>query len=144
DLAKTLHKRTAPWTEKIASLHGVNFCQGFREPGVYWQLSKDKKDLDAVERNYKEMMDTYGRGPGGMFGADEVARPGFTDPRQAAETCSMVEYMSSFEQLLRFTGDAVYADRCEEVAFNDLPAAFMPDYKGLHYLTSPNMVQLDK
>jgi hypothetical protein len=29
------------------------------------------------------------------------------------------------------------------VALNSLPAAFMVDYRGLHYLTAPNMVQLD-
>lgn len=144
DLARTLHERTSPWSEKIASWHGVNICQGFREPAVFWQVSKDKKDLDAAERNYQEVMGLYGQVPGGMFGADENCRKGFGDPRQAAETCSMVEFMNSFEQLLRFTGDGLYADRCEEVAFNSLPAAFTPDYKALHYLTAPNMVQLDK
>jgi DUF1680 family protein len=144
DLARTLHERTAPWSQKVANLHGVNFCQGFREPAVYWQLSKDQKDLDAVERNYREMMGQFGQVPGGMFGADEIARPAYGDPRQAAETCSMVEFMNSFEQMLRFTGEGLYADRCEEVAFNSLPAAFTADYRGLHYLTSPNMVQLDR
>lgn len=144
DLAHKLHDQTSPWTQKVASWHGVNICQGFREPAVYWLLSHDKKDLDATERNYQEVMALYGQVPGGMFGADENARKGFGDPRQAAETCSMVEYMNSFEQLLRFTGDPLYAERCEEVAFNSLPAAFTADYKALHYLTSPNMVQLDQ
>ncbi len=144
DLARTLQERTSPWSEKIASWHGVNICQGFREPGVFWQFSKDKKDLEAVERNYREVMGLYGQVPGGMFGADENCRAGYGDPRQAAETCSMVEFMNSFEQMLRFTGDGRWADRCEEVAFNSLPAAFTADCKALHYLTSPNMVQLDK
>lgn len=144
DLARTLHENTAPWKDKVASWHGVNICQGFREPAVFWMLSKDPKDLAAAERNYQEVMGLYGQVPGGMFGADENARRGFGDPRQAAETCSMVEFMNSFEQLLRFTGDGLFADRCEEVAFNSLPAAFSPDYKALHYLTSPNMVQLDR
>lgn len=144
DLAHKVHAQTSPWSQKIASWHGVNFCQGYREPGVYWMLSQDPKDLEAVERNYREVMGLYGQVPGGMFGSDEVCRKGYGDPRQAAETCSMVEFMASFEQLLRITGDGLQADRCEEVAFNSLPAAFTPDYKALHYLTSPNMVQLDK
>ncbi len=57
-----------------------------------------------------------------MFGADENFRPGYGDPRQGAETCTMVEFMNSDEALLTITGDAHYADRCEEIAFNSLPA----------------------
>jgi len=144
DLATKVHEQTADWTSGIASWHGVNICQGFREPAQYYQQSKDPEHLAATERNYREVMDEYGQVPGGMFGADERVRPGFTGPRQAAESCSMVEFMRSDEMLLGITGDPVYADRCEEIAFNSLPAALTPDIKGLHYLTSPNMVQLDK
>src|SRR5262249_54208547 len=64
--------------------------------------------------------------------------------RQAAETCSMVEFMNSFEQLAAMSGDGLWADRAEEVAFNSLPAAFTADYRALHYLTAPNSVQLDR
>lgn len=144
DLARVLHENTAPWKEKIVSWHGVNICQGYREPAVWWQVSKDPTDLAAAERNYQEVMGLYGQVPGGMFGADEHARRGYGDPRQAAETCSMVEFMGSFQQLLRITGEGIQADRCEDVAFNSLPAAFTADYRALHYLTSPNMVQLDR
>lgn len=144
DLAKVIHGRTAPWAEGVASWHGVNICQSFREPAEYYQQAKERHLLEATEKVYSQVMDLYGQVPGGMFGADENCRPGYPDPRQAAETCSMVEFMLSFEMLLGITGNPLYADRCEEVAFNSLPAAFAPDYKGLHYLTAPNMVQLDR
>ncbi|HUR47092.1 MAG TPA: hypothetical protein VMZ27_14530, partial [Candidatus Saccharimonadales bacterium] len=36
------------------------------------------------------------------------------------------------------------SDRCEDLAFNSFPAALTPDWKGLHYLTCANSVQLDK
>jgi len=78
-----------------------------------------------------------------MFGADENAREGYDGPRQAAESCSMVEFMYSHETMTAITGDPVWADRTEEIAFNSLPASMTPDLKGLHYLTAPNMVQLD-
>src|SRR5262249_40843838 len=42
------------------------------------------------------------------------------------------------------SGNPLWADRCEEVAFNSLPAALTADQKALHYLTGANMVQLDK
>jgi DUF1680 family protein len=56
----------------------------------------------------------------------------------------MAEFMLSHEMLTKITGDALWADRAEEVAFNSLPASMTPDLKGLHYLTAPNMVQLDR
>jgi hypothetical protein len=45
--------------------------------------------------------------------------------------------------MLRITGDPFWADHTEEVAFNMYPAALMPDFKALHYITSPNMVVCD-
>lgn len=143
DLARINHERTADWTGGIPSWHGVNICQSFREPAEYYQQTRDRRYLQATLRNYDSVMSTYGQVPGGMFGADEEARSGYTGPRQAAESCSMVEFMHSDEMLAGITGDPVWADRCEDVAFNSLPAAMTSTLKGLHYLTAPNMVQLD-
>jgi hypothetical protein len=89
-------------------------------------------------------MDMYGQFPGGGFAGDEDCRPGYTDPRQGYETCGMVEMMHSFEMLTKISGDPIWSDRCEEMAFNSFPAAVTPDWKALHYLTSPNQVQLDR
>ena len=47
----------------------------------------------------------YGQVPGGMWGGDENSRKGYDDPRQAVETCGMVEQMTSDQMLLRSTGD---------------------------------------
>ena len=155
DLGQRLFERTSDWTSPILTAdrdkkpevssfyHGVNITMGFRQPGVYYQQAKDKKYLEAVERNYRQVMDAYGQQPGGMFGADENIRPGREDPRQGAETCSMVEFMYSNESLLKITGDTRYAERCEEIAFNSLPAALAPDLRGLHYLTAPNLISCD-
>jgi hypothetical protein len=143
DLATTLHERTADWTAGPPTPHGVNNTEGFREPATYYQQAKDRKLLEATERDYGLVMREYGQVPGGMFGADENFRPGHTGPSQAAETCSMVEFMHSFQMLLKITGNPVWAERCEDVAFNSFPAAMTPDLKGLHYLTAPNLVQCD-
>jgi DUF1680 family protein len=144
DLGRKNHERTADWTGGIPTWHGVNLTQGFREPAEYFQQAKDMKYLNATLRNYDTIMTKYGRVPGGMFGADENAREGYTGPRQGAETCSMVEFMNSDEMLLKITGDSVWADRAEEIAFNSLPASMTSDLKGLHYLTAPNQVSLDR
>lgn len=143
DLAQKVHRNTANWTAGVANLHGVNFCQSFREPAEYGMQAKDPKFLGATQHDYDQIMELYGQVPGGMFGADENARPGHGDPRQGAETCSMVEFMHSFEMLTKISGDPQWADRCEDVAFNSFPAASTPDQKGLHYLTCPNQISLD-
>lgn len=144
DLATKIHEHTADWTSGIASWHGVNIAQCFREPACYYIQTRDLDFVEATVRNYETVMGEYGQVPGGMFGADENCRKGYIDPRQASETCSMVEFMHSFELLIRITGHPVWADRCEEVLFNSFPASMTPDLKALHYLTAPNMVQLDR
>lgn len=143
DVAKKVHEHTANWTAGVANWHGVNFTQSFRGPAEYWMQAKDEKFLKATEADYDKAKELYGQVPGGGFGADENARPGHGDPRQGFETCSIVEFMHSFEMLTKITGDAKWSDRCEELAFNTFPAAQTPDLRGLHYLTCPNMVQLD-
>ena len=100
-------------------------------------------DLEATYNDFKLIRTLYGQVPGGMFGADENARKGYDDPRQAVETCGMVEQITSDNMLLPITGDPVWADNAEDVAFNTMPAAFTPDYRALRYLTAPNMVLND-
>lgn len=143
DLAHRIHRLSANWAGGIASLHNVNIAQGFREPAQYWQLSGDTAHRDATYRNYDTIMRTYGQFPGGGFAGDENARPGFGDPRQGFETCGVVEFMASHELLTRLTGDPVWADRTEDLAFNSLPAALDPAGRVTHYVTSANVVQLD-
>jgi hypothetical protein len=144
DLARKIHRKSANWTSGLINWHGVNISQGFREPGVYFTQARDPRFLKAAERNWRTIKEMYGQYPGGGFGADENARPGYTDPRQGFETCSIVEFMHSAEMLTRVSGDPVWADRCEEMALNTFPAAMTPDQKALHYLTCANQIQLDK
>ncbi len=145
DLAAKIHRNTADWEqqENLPNWHNVNIAQGFREPAIYSLLSKDSADVEASYKNFYFIRDLYGQVPGGMFGADENAREGYTGPHQAIETCGMVEQMNSDEMLLRFTGDPFWADNCEDVAFNTYPAALMPNFKALRYFTAPNMVTSD-
>lgn len=145
ELATKTHRRTANWMmeDTLPNWHNVNVAQSFDEPAIYYQQTKDKKYLQAAYSNFDVMRNLYGDVPGGMFGADENARPGRRDPRQATETCGFVEQMYSDEELLRITGDISWADHCEDVAFNSYPASVMPDFRALRYLTSPNMISSD-
>lgn len=145
DLTEKLMRTGAPWTSgKVEGGHNVDYSQGFRKPGQFYVQSKDPKHLAAAYGNYDTLHDIYGQVPGGMFGGDEFARPGYTDPQNAIETCGSVDMMLSQEILLQITGDLTWADRCENIAFNTLPASFTADLKALRYLTSPNQVNSDK
>ncbi|MEV6795659.1 RICIN domain-containing protein [Streptomyces sp. NPDC051320] len=143
DLADKMHTLGANWTGETPSRHNVNIAQGFREPAQYAQLNGSTELTGATYRGYDTVMGAYGRFPGGGMAGDENYRPGFGDPRQGFETCGIVEFMASHELLTRITGDPVWADRCEELAFNMLPAALDPEGKSLHYITSANSIDLD-
>ena len=133
DLAQRIHKNTANWSQKdkLPNWHNVNVAQCFREPATFFLLSKDSCQSQCYLHDFNLIRDIYGQVPGGMFGSDENCRPGYTDPRQGTETCGFVEQMASDEMLLSFTGDPMWADHCENVAFNSYPATFMPDFRAL-------------
>ena len=144
-LIEKLHRNTADWmlVRDLPNWHGVNVAQGFREPATYYIYNGDEKTLQCAYDNHLWMRERFGQVPGGMFGADENARTGYADPRQGAETCAIVEQMASDEIMMQITGDPFWADHCEDVAFNTLPAALMPDMRSLRYITSPNMTVSD-
>lgn len=145
ELGEKLHRCTANWEMKnnLPNWHNVNIAECFREPAEFFLQSHNPADLKQAYANFHEVRKRYGQVPGGMFGGDENCRPGYSDPRQAVETCGMVEQMLSDEMLMRISGDPFWADHCEEVAFNTYPAAVMPDFTALRYLTAPNMVVSD-
>ena len=145
DLAKRIHDNMARWDSGVIDWHNVNIAQGFREPGVYYHAGArpeiPRRPPRAITR--RSWTSTASSPAAGLRG-DENCRPGYTDPRQGFETCGIVEFMHSFEMLTKISGNPLWADRCEDIAFNSLPAALTPDLKGLHYLTCANQVQLDK
>ncbi|MFJ4713716.1 beta-L-arabinofuranosidase domain-containing protein [Streptomyces sp. NPDC088785] len=144
-LVGKMHRYGADWTGDLPTPHNVNIAQGFREPAQYAQWADSGADalVRATYRTYDRVLHDHGQFPGGGIAGDENVRPGFGDPRQGFETCGIVEFMASHELLTRITGDPVWADRCEDLAFNMLPAALDPQGKGVHYVTSANGVDLD-
>jgi len=131
------------WLNGTYSWHNVNFSQGFREPAEYWMLNGRSQTLAATESDYEQMLSRFGGYAGGGFGGDEISRPGYDDPRQGFETCGHVEMMKSFEILTRITGNPVWADRCEELAFNRLPTTTPADHSGVCYVSAANSIQID-
>ena len=143
ELGEKLMRTGQKWMDLIGGGHNVQTSQGFRKPAVFYQQNKDPKYLEIADSNWDALYAQYGQVPGGMFGGDEFARPGYGDPKQAIETCGAVEMMFSEQMLFRITGDLKWMDRCENIAFNTFPATMTADYKALRYLTSPNQSNSD-
>lgn len=144
DVARVNHERTSDWVGGVASWHGVNISECFREPAQYYQQTGDERYLKAAYRNYDTVWGIYGQVPGGGFGSDENCRRGYIGPRQGTETCTWVELINTDQMLLKVSGDPIWADRCEEIAFNSMGPALTPDLKAMHYVTAPNQIQLDR
>lgn len=145
EFAGKIHRCTANWEMPgdLPNWHNVNIAESFREPAEHFMQTHDAAELQDSYDDFREVRKRYGQVPGGMFGGDENCRAGYTDPHQAIETCGMVEQMFSDELLTEITGDCSWADNCEDVAFNNYPAALTPDLRALRYLTAPNMVLSD-
>ncbi|MEV6629875.1 RICIN domain-containing protein [Actinoplanes sp. NPDC051470] len=142
DLARKIHQYSQNYLNNLPTAHNVNLAQGFREPAVYSVLSGDNAHRQASYTDYNLIMSQWGQFAGGGFAGDENARPGFGDPRQGFETCGIVEFMASHEMLTRITGDPLWGDRTEDLAFNSLPASLDPQQRGIHYITSANSISL--
>lgn len=150
ELGELIHQQTFNWTDVFLhqdhlkrqnSLHCVNLAQGFKEPVIYYQQSKEQQQLDAVKNAVKEMRSTIAF-PIGLWGGDELLR--FGNPTQGSELCTAVEMMFSLEKMLEITGDVQWADHLERVAYNALPTQVSDDFSSRQYYQQINQVQVTR
>ena len=143
ELADRFCDAVSPPESEWLDHHVVNLAQRVGYPGSYYQRAGVKDLLARGEYYYQQFIGTWGQQPRGAYAADERIRPGKVDPRQGIETCAMVELAKTWYHLGETTGDALYADRTEDIMLNHFPAAQTPDLKALHYITASNQPQLD-
>lgn len=140
DLAVKIYHKTMPEMNEWIDRHTVNFAERFRYPAQMYPVTGDERYLHKTEMFYNTFIEVWGQMPRGAYAADERIRMGKLDPRQAIETCSMIEMNKSHYILSGITGDAKYADRIEDITLNHLPVSHAPDHRSLRYLTACNMV----
>lgn len=149
-LGELIHQQTFGWTDVFLnqnhlsrqhSLHCVNLAQGFKEPVIYYQQSKDYRSIAAVKKAVKTMRHTIGL-PTGLWGGDELLR--FGKPTVGSELCTAVEMMYSLEKMLEITGDVEWADYLERVAYNVLPTQVTDDYSARQYYQQFNQVSVTR
>ena len=147
ELGELIHSQSTAWSRIFYdgemlrtqnSMHCVNLGQGFKEPVIYWQQSKDPKLIEAMRRGEKVIHDYLGL-PTGLWAGDELINYG--DPSRGSEFCTAVEMMFSLEEMLRITGDTHWADYLERVAYNALPTQATDDFSARQYFQQTNQIE---
>lgn len=150
ELGELIHSQTTPWTDiflnrdhlrRQHSLHCVNLGQGFKEPVIYYQQSRDGSHIDAVKKAVRDMRTTIGF-PTGLWAGDELLR--FGNPNLGSELCTAVEMMFSLEKILEITGDVQWADHLERIAYNALPTQTTDAYDARQYYQQINQISIDR
>ncbi len=149
-LGELIHSQTTPWTQHFIDgsilytpniIHCVNLGQGFKEPVIYYQQSKDIKQIDAVKNAASVIRKTIGI-PTGLWAGDELLN--FGDPTRGSELCTAVEMMLSLEEMLKVTGDLQWADYLERVAYNALPTQADDNYTSRQYYQQTNQIECSR
>jgi hypothetical protein len=148
ELGEIIFEQSLSWTERFESSdaqawgwHGVNTGMGVKQPGVWYQYSKDDRYLKAVKTGVDKLMKNHGQ-VYGLWAADELLAG--TDPTKGTESCTVVEYMFSLETMLQISGDPEYGDCLEKVALNAQPAFLNADHTARQYYQLANQVVCDR
>lgn len=150
ELGELIHRQTLNWTDiflhqdhlkRQHSLHCVNLAQGFKEPVIYYQQSKEAKQLQAVKKAVEDMRSTIAF-PTGLWAGDELLR--FGNPNYGSELCTAVEMMFSLEKILEITGEIQWADHLERIAYNALPTQIADDFSARQYYQQVNQVAVTR
>lgn len=150
ELGELIHRQSFDWTDVFLhgdhlyrqnSLHCVNLAQGFKEPVIYYQQSKEAKQLEAVDKAVRTIRQSIGF-PTGLWAGDELLR--FGNPTQGSELCTAVEMMFSLEKMVEITGDVAWADQLEKVAYNVLPTQISDDFSARQYYQQVNQIAITR
>lgn len=150
ELAATMHRQgydwlghfaQLPYREKVAKWehesHVVNNAMGVKAPAVWYLFSGRQEHLDRVREGLVQL-DRYHGQATGLFSGDENFAGRM--PSQGTETCAVVEFLFSLEQVLSISGQAEVGDRLERVAYNALPAPVTDDWWARQYDQQANQV----
>lgn len=149
-LGDLIHSQSSDWTARFTtdnhlyrqnSLHCVNLAQGFKEPVIYYQRSKQAGHLGAPIEALSRIRHTIGF-PTGLWAGDELIH--FGEPTRGSELCTAVEMMYSLEEMYRITGDNRYADHLERVAYNALPTQVSPGGDARQYFQQVNQTAVTR
>src|SRR5207249_9445983 len=96
--------------------HNVNVEQALKLPVVFYQLSQQPGDRDALSLGLGHLTRVHGLSCGINSGTEFLAGNASI---QGVELCSTVEAILSLETAARITGDAAVADGLATIYYND-------------------------
>ena len=121
------------WTRDT---HIVNLCEMLKSEILSCDLLGERES--GLAEYFYQLLYAYNGTAVGTFTGDECLSG--TSPTQGTELCAVVELMDSMEQLYAYTGNPVWAERLEWVAFNALPAAISEDMWTHQYVQMVNQI----
>jgi hypothetical protein len=128
----------SPFLRAFHETHSVNLAMALKMPALD-SLFGDESGAEA-SRAGLDALDRYHGLANGGFSGDEHLNG--RSPVVGAELCLVAELMYSLQTLLAITGDAMYADRLEEIAFNAWPGTFTADLCAHQYVQQVNQVEV--
>ena len=158
DLGRLLRKQGmnyeaiyADWQYKVPErkwqweTHVVNQGMAIKEGALASLLDDPAGEADDSFSEYMlaQLFEYHGTAVG-HFTGDECLSG--LSPIQGTELCGVAEAMYSYEVLFALTGNPVWSDRLEKLAFNAFPATVTPDMWGHQYdqmTNQPACVKLD-
>ena len=128
----------SPFLQAFHKTHSVNLAMALKMPALDAFFGGDTAvfttavaGLDAIDR-------CHGLA-NGLFSGDEHLNG--RSPAVGAELCLAAELLFSLQTLLAATGDALYAERIEQIAFNAWPATFTADMCAHQYVQQVNQIE---
>ncbi|HML67071.1 MAG TPA: glycoside hydrolase family 127 protein [Clostridia bacterium] len=131
----------SPFLQAFHKTHSVNLAMALKMPALDAFFGGDaagtaaaKAGLDAITR--------YHGLANGLFSGDEHLNG--RSPAVGAELCLAAELLFSLQTLLAATGDALYAERIEQIVYNAWPATFTPDMCAHQYVQQVNQIEVSR
>ncbi|NLG14807.1 MAG: hypothetical protein GX561_11490 [Lentisphaerae bacterium] len=124
------------WTYEA---HVVNLAMAIHSEMLYQKMHPENSQngSEFAEDFLAKLMQYHSMATGHFTGDECLAGD---SPSQGTEFCSVVETMFSYELLFAQTGNTVWADRLEKLAFNALPATCTADMWAHQYNQQTNQI----
>ncbi|MBQ9545327.1 MAG: glycoside hydrolase family 127 protein [Clostridia bacterium] len=136
DWASLTERWKRPLNTWTFQTHIVNIAMMIKYDALYCAITGEKSS--EPEKALWDLLSEYNGTAVGTLTGDECLSGIGAD--HGTELCSVVELMYSFETLFALTGDPVWADRLEKVAFNALPATLSDDMWSHQYDQTVNQI----
>ncbi len=136
DYAALTEKWKRPLNRWTFDTHIVNIAMMLKYEAVSCGLLGDK--YTGIADQLYAVLEKFNGTPVGTFTGDECLSG--LSPIQGTELCAVVEEMYSCELLYAKTGNKIWAERLETVAFNALPAAISDDMWAHQYDQMSNQI----